>query len=235
MPHIIITRDVEGGRRLQQLLSLPAAHITLAPLWRIEPLAAPEHIHHQHIILTSQHALHACAAANFQESTFYVIGEQSKAQLKACGANHVYSFADAAALLAHILSADKNTSYLYLRARHVSLDISSIANSHGVQVDECVVYANEPITQGIPAFSQALQTHAHAVLPVFSIRTATHMAEVMKAHAPAHISNSTLIAISPAVADAVVGYAWKKIYIAETADLHSMADATMLALQQEIL
>ena len=153
----------------------------------------------------------------------FCVGDRTAWVARQMGFATVSAKGDAAALVDLILSQPKSP-LLHLCGREVRGDLAGPLSSHGIEVQDLMVYAQEE--QPLSEEAAALLRHTQPVLmPIFSPRTARLLqAECHRVGAKAPV---LVIAMSAAVAEAATGLSHTPPQVAAYPDGESMLAAVV--------
>lgn len=171
----------------------------IAPLMRIEPVGdLPDLEGVATLVVTSSHAVRRLAEEGvLRGRSVACVGEATAALAQGFGAEAVCLGRDVAGFLdrADALVAP----CLYLRGRHVRMDLAAELTARGIETGEAVIY--DQVAQPMSRAGESLLSGtAPVIAPVFSARSAELLSRSAQISAPL-----TVIAMSEAVAAAWEG------------------------------
>lgn len=148
------------------------------------------------LVLTSAHAAQAISRSpGLAGCVAYCVGGATAEAACRAGADAIAAGGTAAELIERIRSDRPEGPGLYLRGRHVSVDLAAELEKSGIKVESSVVYEQVPAELNTAA-RQALDGSSRVVLPVFSARSA----RLLAAAAQGARATLAVVAISPQVA-----------------------------------
>jgi uroporphyrinogen-III synthase len=161
---LLITRPQEDGERTAAALRARGHSVLLAPLLRIEPLAArfgagP----FAAVLTTSANAAHAVAShsrlADLRSVPLYTVGKRSAEAARAVGFAVTHSADGDAHELVRIVArelAGVSSPLLYLAGEDRSVDLAGKLGRHGLMVRTAVVYRAGAVQRLPPQTEQAI-------------------------------------------------------------------------------
>lgn len=219
-PVLLLTRPEAAARRFALQLGL-SVETLLAPLFRIDQLdvaAIPADLHA--IILTSENGAIAAARIRNLPHRAYCVGDHTAEVAREEGFDPISAKGDAEALIALILSQTNPGSLLHIRGEHARGNIVERLNAAGIAALELVTYRQQDLPLSAPAMA-VLQGQRPVILPLFSPRTVTMLAQLGPFAAPLHA-----ICISAAVAEQANALSPLTMTITANPDAGAMANAT---------
>ncbi|WP_237278024.1 uroporphyrinogen-III synthase [Sulfitobacter sp. M39] len=208
-PALILTRPAPACAAFAA--SLPAAllsrvRVVTSPLLRILPTAAPVDLGGiGGVIFTSANGVaHGPKGGTLPA---YCVGEATAQAAAAKGWQVAFHAPDAARLLSMIKAHHPAAPLLHLRGTHQRGDIAERLTQGGLPTRAVALYDQQalPLTRD----AQAALADGPSIVPLFSPRTAAQFAD--QAH---DLQRSTIIALSPAVAEALDRTVVQQILIA---------------------
>ncbi|MEM8580816.1 MAG: uroporphyrinogen-III synthase [Pseudomonadota bacterium] len=196
----------------------PDVDIVSSPILQISQLAnLPDLSNIRTLIFTSAHAV-ASFAAQTKRRDFkcYAVGSGTAFRARELGFDALDGGGNAEKLVKRIKKDTPPEPCLYLRGRHVSRDIAKDLNSVGIEVQEAIVYEQEPKRLS-PLARGLLDSGTPILLPLFSARSGQLFFDNHKAKGPLHV-----IAISENVASVVPKVQAKEIQVATKPDTDSV-------------
>lgn len=141
---IAVTRPQADGERTAQALRSRGHNALLAPLMRVEPMAADLSGEWRAVIFTSANALGAVApSAAMMKLPVYAVGERSAEAARAAGFADVAAAGGDARDLVRLI-AERETGagapLLYLAGENRAADVVGALAAHGIAVEMRVVY-----------------------------------------------------------------------------------------------
>jgi uroporphyrinogen-III synthase len=223
-PRILLTRPAAQSRRfaasVRRAVALPL-RITISPLMR--PVLLPDAVPGGPVaalIFTSETGVAAYAAQPQRIAAIaYCVGDRTARAARNLGLRVVSAGGDAEALIALLKRASPPGALLHLRGRDARGDVAPRLVAAGLQAAAAIVYDQAPCPP-TPAALRLLRGTAPVILPLFSPRSARLFAASVTATAPLHI-----IAMSPAVADALPPSVPDRLVIAQHPTAEAMAAA----------
>lgn len=221
---IVITRAKEQGQKFASALSVFGFETLHAPMIKITPLhfdafgEAPDAF-----IATSANAFYEQdeRLSSYLNVPVFSVGAATKAAAVNIGFSEVHSADGDACDLVDLLAAqfDSLKTLIYLRARHISRDITPDLQNHGFNVQERICY-DVVATSSLPLNLAQAQLQA---ITFFSKRTAEIFFSLMQdVHLPSSIK---YLCISDEVLECVrvlSGSATEHLFAARTPDHESM-------------
>lgn len=171
---------------------------------------------YQTLIVTSGNAVMVLGGA-LAGRKVVTVGERTASMAQSVGAD-AQCLGDTVDALAARLREVEGPA-LYLRGRHSRGDLIGAGRAAGLSIDECIVY--DQIEVPLTAEAQAAMKRGHAILPLFSPRSAA-LLSAYECH-----SSTKAIAMSPAVARAWT--ASTEVQIAARPDRAAMLDLVTAA------
>jgi uroporphyrinogen-III synthase len=177
------------------------------------------------LILTSGHGVAAAVAAALPRGLpAYCVGEQTAQAAAKAGFDAITGPGDAARLVDKIIGRRPAGILAHVRGRHTRGDVSARLVAAGIACVDVIAYDQTAQPLSAEALA-ALHGADPVILPLFSPRTATILAEQGPFTAPVH-----LIVISNAVQSAAV-VSVKSLSVAANPDAAAMLDATITRLR----
>ena len=177
---VIVTRPRPAAMRLAALLrreGIEDANILISPLLEIVPVRqteAPPPC--DSVVFTSENGIaHIGNLEIPRRSTAYCVGSRTARAAQDAGFARVFSAPNSEALASLIAGEARAERMLYVRGRHISLDLVGMLSRKGIRLEEAVVYDQLPVAMERDAMS--LLSAAPCVIPLFSARTARILGE----------------------------------------------------------
>jgi uroporphyrinogen-III synthase len=225
-PRILLTRPAAQSQRFARDLRAAVAfplRITISPL--MVPVLIPDAVPTGPVaalIFTSETGVAAYAAQPARIADIaYCVGDRTARAACALGLTVVSADGDAEALIALLKSAAPAGLLLHLRGRAARGDVAPRLAAAGLQAEAAVVYDQQPCPL-TPAAQRLLRGTAPVILPLFSPRSARLFASGAEPKAPLRI-----VAMSPAVADALPPLLPDRLVIAQAPTAQAMVAAVM--------
>ncbi len=191
--------------------------VIISPVLRISPVGDPVNFDpYRTLIVTSGNAVSVLETA-LEGRKVVTVGERTANIARSVGAD-AQCLGDRVDALVERLS-EVAAPALHLRGRHSRGDLVGAGRAIGIRIDECVVY--DQIEEPLTAEAQAALKGGHAILPLFSPRSAALLA-AYECH-----KSTTVLAMSPAVADA--WNAASRVQVAARPDRAAMLDLVVAA------
>lgn len=227
-PILLLTRPEAAGQRfaVQVGLTLPTV---FAPLLRIDLLAvmvATSGL--AGIILTSENGALAAARLPGLPREAWCVGDRTAEAALAEGLLPQSAAGDANALIDLILSQPVAGPLLHVRGEHSRGEVAARLIAAGRDVRQVIAYRQVPLPLSAAALS-ALHSTASVILPLFSPRTVSILAQQGPFTAPLH-----LVAISPAVANSGMTLHPATVLTARRPEAACMADLVRQAIDVAI-
>lgn len=222
MAILLLTRPFAGATRTRADIApfCPGARVVISPAMEIVPVPATVDTVPAGLILTSENGAEAAGRLGLPPGLpAWCVGTRTAEVARAAGFAAINADGDAEVLLRAILSAPDAGPLLHLRGDHARGDIVPRLRAAGRAARDIVVYRQEdrPLSAEAKA---VLAGPARVVLPLYSPRTATIIADQGPFSAPLHV-----IAISPAVARAAERLGPDQISQIDNPDGQSMLSA----------
>jgi uroporphyrinogen-III synthase len=185
-PILMLTRPDAAAQRFAAQLGL-AVETLFAPLIRIDQLdVGPLANNLRGIILTSENGAAAAGRIRGLPPRAYCVGDRTAEAGREEGFDPISANGDANALIALILSLREPGPLLHIRGEHARGDIAVRLNAAGIEATEVVAYRQQelPLSQ---AAATVLQGSRPLILPLFSPRTVSILAERSPLAAPLHV------------------------------------------------
>ena len=218
-PILLLTRPEAAARRFVAQLGL-GVEVLIAPLLRIDQLDVdPAVAGLAGIILTSENGAVAAGRLPGLPQRAWCVGDRTAEAAGEAGFDPISARGDADALVALILSGGETGPLLHIRGEHARGDVAGRLNAAGVMTRDVVAYrqTSQPLSPGALA---VLAGNRPVILPLFSPRTVTILAEHGRFTAPVY-----LVAISQAVADVAARLHPRSLLQADGPDATAMAGA----------
>jgi len=229
---LVLTRPQDDSERSALALRGRGHAVLVAPLMRIEPVAADLRPHWGAIVITSANAAAAIAThplrAQFTSLPLYAVGKRSADAARAAGFTDVtLAGGDLRDLILLIVEhrPDKNAPLLYLAGEDRAGDLIGDLAVHGIAAELAVVYraVTAPFPPELIAALRASQVDG--VLH-FSNRSADNYVDgAKKAGIVAQARNVRHFCLSPQIAEPLVAAGAATIAVAKTPD-----EAALIAL-----
>lgn len=202
-PVILLTRPAAQAQEFASLLGADA-NVILSPA--LEMKTVPVHIDPEDddsFVFTSQNAVQAAETlVDLNGRHVYAVGQRTAKAAADRGARVTVAGGTADTLIETIQADAPKGRLVFLRGKHTTGDLAKSLNALGIGTEESIVYEQNAKKMTNAAIS-ALKGEAEVVLPLFSVRTATILSE-MVAQYPVRAS-LTLICLSNSVAKAWAG------------------------------
>ena len=178
------------------------------------------------IILTSENGAVAAGRIPGLPRRAFCVGDRTAAVARDAGFDPTSAGGDAQALVALILSERESGPLLHIRGEHAGGDIAERLNAAGVVTVEVVAYRQQeqPLS---PAAYTAMQGRRAVILPLFSPRTVSILAQQGPFSAPLHA-----VCISTAVAEQAKSLRPLSMMTAASPNARSMALAVRTCIDQ---
>lgn len=197
-PCLLLTRPETANHRLLGQLDpalLAGAHVVQSPLLKIVATGQrPDLETPAGFILTSAQALSHLPPGEGRRA--YCVGRHTAEQARADGWQVVLVAPDAQALVERLLADRPQGPLLHLCGVHRRGDIAARLTAAGLQTEVCALYDQQLLPLNTAAIA-ALEGQNPVILPLFSPRTAGHLADQLPDGAAPWV-----IAMSAAVAQA---------------------------------
>ena len=185
-PILLLTRPDAAARRFAGQLGAQVETL-YSPLLRIDLLdVAPMVGAARAIILTSENGAMAAGRMPGLPCDAWCVGDRTAAAAMEQGFTPLSAHGDADALIALILSHHETGPLLHIRGEHVRGDVAKRLNAAGVITRDIVAYRQQ--SQALsPQALAALAGSRPVILPLFSPRTVTILAQSGPFSAPLHV------------------------------------------------
>lgn len=218
---LLMTRPLHDAKRFVAALdqdALRGVDVLYAPLLEIVPIApVPDLDGYDGVIFTSGNAVTLVQRSAAQAC--YCVGERTASQARAKGFDVRVTAHDAQDLVSQLGAINPPAPLVHVCGAHRRGDIAQRLLESGVQTDVAEIYDQRlmPLTAQACA---ALAGEVPVTLPLFSPRTAMHLAAQVKV-----ALRTTVVALSVAVADAVSASRFGKVEVAALPSGKQMAAA----------
>lgn len=181
---ILLTRPRAQSETFAEALRAaipPDVTILVSPILEIRTLqiTSPES-RPDFLVLTSAHAAQAISrSSGLAGCRAYCVGGATAEAARSAGADAIAAGGTARELIDRIRSDRPEGQGLYLRGRHVSVDLAAELEKSGIKVGSSVVYEQLPAELNADA-RRVLDGASRVVLPVFSARSARLLAAATK-------------------------------------------------------
>lgn len=231
--HIWLTRPAEDNAALAQVLSAQDIPSIIAPVLRIEPLAAPHSLRADAVLLTSRHAAHALAYLP-KNLSVYCVGDATATAAKAQGFTHVIAgTGDVLALLPQLVATlAKESHLLYPCGEETRVDVKTLLSAQGIHVTPTIAYRAVAI-ENIPQSLRDIWPQMQGV-SFFSPRSAKRAIQLLH---EAGLSTEGIEAycLSLAVAEAAAGTAWQRVHACAIPTQEAMGNLIVSRYRQAVL
>jgi uroporphyrinogen-III synthase len=227
-PTILLTRPApDGATTAQALAEATGLRVVETPLIQIEPTGPlPALAGVAGLIFTSRNGPRAYSALGGPTRPAICVGDATAQAARDVGLPARAIGGDAERLIEGILDSQPDTPLMHLRGEVARGDVAKRLSAHGLPTSEAVIYRQILCDLNDEAIA-LLSGDAPVIVPLYSPRTASHLASMMDATAPLH-----MVAISPAVAEAAAGISAESCIIAETPDAPAMIRAVLATLRR---
>ena len=235
----LITRPEEDARPLAEALAARGVATVIEPLLAIRPLPeaaadlAKDLAGVQALLFTSANGARAFAELSPRRDIgVLAVGDATASAARGLGFTAVESAGGDVQALARLVKQRLKPAggpLFHAAGSAVAGDLAEILAADGFDLRRRMLYESATATALSPETIAALKQGRIDLVLLFSPRTAVSFAELARA-AAVDASPLTALCLSPAVATAVSGLAWKKVAVAEKPDL-----ASLLALVDNIL
>ncbi len=215
---LLITRPEEDARPLAAALGKRGIDCLIEPLIAIAEIdgPAPELAGVQALLATSANGVRAFARkSRARDVPVLAVGDASAAAARKLGFMSVKSAAGDVAALAALAAAEldpKRGALLHVAGSRVAGDLAAALARAGFDCRRSVLYEARPAETLTAAARDALAGGAIDGVLLFSPRTGKAFAKLArKAGVAASCRRMTAYCLSPAVADAVAGLAWRRV------------------------
>lgn len=215
---LLVTRPMEDGVRLAELLAARGHDVILSPLIDIQPIAAqlPPDGAIDALALTSangvralrHHCQDAALWAAWQAKPAFAVGPQTAALLTAYGWSRVHQAAGDVAALAQLLAErlEPKQTVLHLAGQHRAGNLAAALDAAGLKHQRAVLYEAQAAVRFSSATAMALSDADEPVdgVLLYSVRTADifiRLMEDLPAAEKAAAENITAYCLSAAVAE----------------------------------
>ena len=227
---ILITRPEREARALAERVKRLGHEPVVESLLEIHPLRSlpnGDFAGVQALLFTSTNGVKAFASA-YAERRFpvYAVGDSTAEAARAAGFAEAHSAAgdvrDLAALVIARLKPSRG-ALLHARGAAAARDLAAALQAEGFEVKSLVLYEAQPVRSLSPGLAHEIAARRIDVACFFSPRTAEAFVRLMDgAGLSAQASGITALALSEAVAQRLAVLCWRRILVAERADLESL-------------
>lgn len=227
-PTILLTRPAtDGAVTARALAEATGVKVVENPLIQIETLGPlPDLSSVACLIFTSRNGPRAYAELGGPLLPAICVGDATAQAAQAVGLTARAIGGDAERLIDGILDIQPTTPLMHLRGEVARGDVAKRLSAHGLPTQEAVIYRQTLCDLGADAIA-LLSGNAPVIVPLYSPRTARHLASLIKPAAPVNV-----VAISPAVAEAAAGLSAFSCAIADTPDAPAMIRAVVATLRR---
>lgn len=185
-PILLLTRPKAAAQRFMGQLGVQVETL-YSPLLRIDLLdVAPVVNTVRGIILTSENGAAAAGRMLGLPRVAWCVGDRTAAAAAEAGFSPFSASGDADALIGLILSQHESGPLIHIRGEHVRGDVARRLNAAGVITRDIVAYRQQ--SQALsPQALAALAGNRPVILPLFSPRTVTILAQSGPFSAPLHV------------------------------------------------
>jgi uroporphyrinogen-III synthase len=138
--HIVVTRPRPDGERTAAALRTRGHEVLLAPLMRIEPVAADLSGDWGAVAITSANALAGVSAAALRRLPLFAVGDRSAEAARQTGLADVVSADGDARDLVRLIASRRPANLLYLAGEDRAADLVGELGKYGVACEIRVVY-----------------------------------------------------------------------------------------------
>ena len=227
----LITRPEEDARPLAEALAARGVATVIEPLLAIRPLPeaasdlAKDLAGVQALLFTSANGARAFAELSPRRDIgVLAVGDATASAARGLGFTAVESAGGDVQGLARLVKQRLKPAggpLLHAAGSAVAGDLAETLAADGFDLRRRMLYESATATALSPETIAALKQGRIDLVLLFSPRTAVTFAELARA-AAVDASELTALCLSPAVATAVSGLAWKKVEVAEKPDLASL-------------
>ncbi len=233
---VLLTQAENRSRAHARSLDALGVASLIWPLMRIVPLAqtAPNLDRVDALLATSAHAVEIFSRLSpVRDLPILCVGDTTAAAARDAGFASVTSVAGTARELADAAREASHRTYLYIRAREVSVDLSALIGKDRVR--EAVVYAAEHADPPPADVVDTFEAGRFAVVTAWSRRNAEVLADHLAASPAWNVTATTLVAISAKTADPLANSGFEAVRLAEAPDADGMIKAIADVALQRIL
>ena len=222
---LLLTRPLPDAAPLAKTLRAQGHEVVLCPLMRIrrEPSATLDTTGVQALVLTSANGARALAerlqaAPELAALPAFAVGAATAAAARDAGLAQVESADGDVETLARLLAArldPRNGALLHVAGRRVAGDLAGVLAGKGFQVRRTVLYDAVTAATFPDNGLAVLNTGEIDAVLFYSPRSAATFVRLLKATGAADACRAVeALVLSPAVAEALRGLAWRRIRIA---------------------
>ncbi|WOI55911.1 uroporphyrinogen-III synthase [Palleronia sp. LCG004] len=198
-----------------------------SPILRIVDVTPPD-IPEGTLVLTSEQGVRRAAALGLRGRRVWTVGPRTARLADAEGFVRETFVPGTADALLEAIAAQERGPVVHLHGRHVTRDVARALRQRGLQAESRVVY--DQIARSLSLAARSRIADGHALLPLFSPRSARLVAHDLVAPPPA---STAVVAMSEAVAEA-----WPfggTVHIAPRPDAEAMLQvlAALVAVETE--
>lgn len=231
---LLITRPEEDAEALANLLAACGIESMIAPVITVADIAgpAPDLAGIQAILITSANGVRAFAHKSAaRDVAVLAVGDASAAAARDLGFGKVESAGGDVAALAKLAADSLDPAagaLLHIAGSAVAGDLSGALAAAGFDCRRAVLYEAKPAASLGAAPRAALKDGTLDGVLLYSPRTAaTFVTLADKAGVAGACARMTAYCLSPAVADAVRGLAWRRVVVARAPDQDSLLAAVI--------
>ncbi len=228
---VLITRPENDAHMVADEIEALGYHVMCQPFLKVEYLdfKMPDLKQYAGLIVTSANAIRALGSCEISKDiAVYTVGDRTAELAQEAGFINVQSAAGTVDDLASMINAKPSDQpFLYLRGKHISKDIETMAPD--VCVEEIIIYHTDIIKVISPWVQQALMRGEVNNIVFFSKRTAEGFIDYIKNHPQglsiaAALKHSRALCLGDSMVECLSNIQWKDIQVAKRPERQSLLD-----------
>lgn len=225
-PTLVLTRAPADSERFIARIGAEARVASIiSPAFDIVPVPARIDTPPAHVVFTSVRGVAQAERFDLGGARAWCVGARTTEAARAAGFDATDGGGDVERLAATLIAAGPEGRILHLRGRHVAGDLVGALTAAGLDAGEVICYTQEPRAPSA-TLRDAMGGPGPLIMPLFSPRAALLLAG-LEGPAPLHV-----IAMSPAVAGVIEGFAVETVTTATQPTEDAMVAATLARIRK---